>query len=315
MSMRIFLPGLMTTIQDEGRIGYQNSGVAVSGAMDMDAFHLANILVGNPRGEGAFEMTFMGLSAEFEEDVVLAVTGADMQPKVNGEPVEMCSAFRVTKGDRLEIGGAVSGARSYLAVAGGLKIAPVMGSVSTLASKGLGGIEGRALKSGDVIELKAPGTVPANMEKRKVKKAVYPSDEIALRVVPGPQDDAFSPEELRNFFWYGAKITNDFDRMGCRLERHEPLHHLVDGNIISDGIAPGAIQIPTNGQPIIMLSDRQTVGGYTKIGTVISADLPVIAQSRPGMKVRFVRVSLDLAQDLYIRRLEDEDRLEQYFNE
>ncbi|MBQ1384329.1 MAG: biotin-dependent carboxyltransferase family protein, partial [Firmicutes bacterium] len=205
-------------------------------------------------------------------------------------------------------------ARGYLAFAGGLAVEPVMGSVSTLASKGIGGIEGRALKKGDRIGLKAPRAALPRMERRSLVPPVYPTDSIAVRVVPGPQDDAFSPEELRNFFWYGAEITNDFDRMGCRLKRETPLKHLGDGNIISDGIAAGSIQVPTNGQPIIMLSDRQTVGGYAKIGTVITADLPKIAQSRPGMKIRFIRVSMDLAQDLYIRSVKEMDAIDTYLN-
>ena len=135
-----------------------------------------------------------------------------------------------------------------------------------------------------------------------------------LRVVRGPQDDCFSPEEIRRFFWHGFEITNEFDRMGCRLERKEPVKHLNDGNIISDGIACGSIQVPTNGQPIIMLSDRQTVGGYTKIGTVITVDLAKLAQAKPGMHVRFAEVSLELAQELYIRESEELERADVLWN-
>ncbi len=314
MGITIEDAGVFTTLQDAGRTGYQQFGVSVSGAMDMEAFRLANLLAGNDRDEGALEMTYKGPSIRFEEDEVIAVTGADMRPVLNGESVPVYTALAVRAGDLLEMGFASRGARGYLAFAGGLAVEPVMGSVSTLASKGIGGIEGRALKKGDRIGLKAPKGTLSRMERRSLVPPVYPTDSIAVRVVPGPQDDAFSPEELRNFFWYGAEITNDFDRMGCRLKRETPLKHLGDGNIISDGIAAGSIQVPTNGQPIIMLSDRQTVGGYAKIGTVITADLPKIAQSRPGMKIRFIRVSMDLAQDLYIRSVKEMDAIDTYLN-
>lgn len=312
MGMIIEDAGVFTTLQDSGRYGYQQYGVSVSGAMDMEAFQLANLLVGNDRGEGALELTYKGPSIRFEEDTVIALTGADMGPCLNDVPVPAWAAVPVKAGDLLTTGFARSGARAYLAFAGGIKADPVMGSVSTLASKGIGGIEGRALQKGDRLTLKAPkGDLP-HMERRVLKPSVYPKDEIVVRVVPGPQDDAFSPEALRDFFWHGAEITNDFDRMGCRLNRERPIRHLVDGNIISDGIAAGSIQVPTNGQPIIMLSDRQTTGGYTKIGTVITADLPKIAQSRPGMKIRFVKVSLDLSQELYVRGVREMDSIEEY---
>ena len=140
------------------------------------------------------------------------------------------------------------------------------------------------------------------MEMRKLEPEVFPKKELTLRVVTGPQDTDFTEEELRRFFWYGAEITNEFDRMGCRLQREEPLKHIGDGNIITDGIAFGSIQVPSNGQPIIMLADRQSTGGYSKIGTVISVDLPKLTQSVPGYRVRFVRIGIELAQNLYIRR-------------
>ena len=152
------------------------------------------------------------------------------------------------------------------------------------------------------------------MEKRKVPTPVYPTDEVTLRVVLGPQEDAFSEEEQRKFFWYSSKVTNEFDRQGCRLEREVPVKHLKDGNIISDGIAFGSIQVPTTGQPFIMMADRQTVGGYTKIGTVITVDLPKIAQAKPGMKIRFVQVSMELAHLLYIRELEELKQLDEALN-
>lgn len=314
MGILIQEPGLFTTVQDEGRYGYQQFGVTPSGPMDARSFHIANLLVGNDLGEGTLEMTFQGPTMKFEEANVVAVTGADMKPTLNGKPVPMYEAFAVEKDDVLKFQFAMNGSRGYVAFAGGLDIPLLMESKSTLASKGLGGVDGRKLQKDDHISFTAPKKELPHMESRKVAKPEFPNKEVVLRVIRGPQDDCFSEEEIRRFFWYGFKITNEFDRMGCRLERSEPVKHLQDGNIISDGIACGSIQVPTNGQPIIMLADRQTVGGYTKIGTVISVDLPKLAQAKPGMHVRFVEVSLELAQDLYIRELEEMEQADKFLN-
>lgn len=315
MGILIQEPGLFTTVQDEGRYGYQQFGVTPSGPMDARSFHIANLLVGNNLGEGALEMTFQGPTMKFEEANVVAVTGADMKPTLNGKPVPMYEAFAVEKDDVLKFQFAMNGSRGYVAFAGGLDIPLLMESKSTLASKGLGGVDGRKLQKEDHIGFTAPKKELPHMESRKVTKPEFPNKEVVLRVIRGPQDDCFSEEEIRRFFWYGFKVTNEFDRMGCRLERSEPVKHLQDGNIISDGIACGSIQVPTNGQPIIMLADRQTVGGYTKIGTVISVDLSKLAQAKPGMDVRFVEVSLELAQDLYIRELEEMEQADKLLNQ
>ena len=315
MGILIHEPGLFTTVQDEGRYGYQQFGVTPSGPMDARSFHIANLLVGNNLGEGALEMTFQGPTMKFEEANVVAVTGADMKPTLNGKPVPMYEAFVVEKDDVLKFQFAMNGSRGYVAFAGGLDIPLLMESKSTLASKGLGGVDGRKLQKEDHIGFTAPKKELPHMESRKVTKPEFPNKEVVLRVIRGPQDDCFSEEEIRRFFWYGFKVTNEFDRMGCRLERSEPVKHLQDGNIISDGIACGSIQVPTNGQPIIMLADRQTVGGYTKIGTVISVDLSKLAQAKPGMDVRFVEVSLELAQDLYIRELEEMEQADKLLNQ
>ena len=315
MGILIQEPGLFTTVQDEGRYGYQQFGVTPSGPMDARSFHIANLLVGNDLGEGVLEMTFQGPTMKFEEANVVAVTGADMKPTLNGKPVPMYEAFAVEKDDVLKFQFAMNGSRGYVAFAGGLDIPLLMKSKSTLASKGLGGVDGRKLQKEDHIGFTAPKKELPHMESRKVAKPEFPNKEVVLRVIRGPQDDCFSEEEIRRFFWYGFKVTNEFDRMGCRLERSEPVKHLQDGNIISDGIACGSIQVPTNGQPIIMLAARQTVGGYTKIGTVISVDLSKLAQAKPGMDVRFVEVSLELAQDLYIRELEEMEQADKLLNQ
>ena len=304
-------PGIQTTVQDEGRFGYQQFGVSPAGPMDIKSFYLANILVGNKRSEGALELTFQGPTLKFTKDIVIAITGADMQPELNGQSIPNYQALKVKAGDILSFGFVNgTGCRSYLAFAGGLDIPLVMGSKSTLMRNELGGMKGRKLEKGDKIEFVSPKTDLPNMNGRKLMPEKFPQKEIVLRVLIGPQDSDFSDEELKKFFWYSATVTNEFDRMGCRLQREIPLKHIGDGNIITDGIAFGSIQVPPNGQPIIMLADRQSTGGYTKIGTVISVDLPKLAQCVPGYKVRFVRVGIELAQKLYLERLKEFDDLE-----
>ena len=311
MGVIVEKPGILTTVQDEGRFGYQQFGVSPAGPMDTKSFYLANILVGNKRNEGVLEMTFSGPTLKFERDNIIAVTGAYMSPCINQEPVPMYRAVIVRKGDILSFGMTDgNGSRGYLAFAGGLDVPLVMGSKSTLMRNQLGGIKGRKLEKGDSIGFVNPRTELPNMELRHLLQEEFPKKELTLRVVTGPQDTDFTEEELRRFFWYGAEITNEFDRMGCRLKREEPLKHKGDGNIITDGIAFGSIQVPSNGQPIIMLADRQSTGGYSKIGTVISVDLPKLAQSVPGYRVRFVKISIQLAQNLALKRLADFTKLE-----
>lgn len=316
MGIVIENPGILTTVQDEGRFGYQQFGVSPAGPMDTKSFYIANILAGNNRTEGALEMTFQGAQVRFEKDNIIAITGADMSPNIDGTPVPMYQAVLVHAGSVLTLGMTNgNGCRAYVAFAGGLDIAKVMGSKATLMRNELGGMDGRKLEKGDIIGFAAPRKKLPNMELRRLKPEIFPKKELTLRVVRGPQDYEFTEEECRKFFWYGAKISNEFDRMGCRLEREEPLHHIGDGNIITDGISFGSIQVPPNGQPIIMLADRQSTGGYTKIGSVISVDLPLLTQSMAGYRVRFVEVSIELAQDLYIRRLNELDNLEQKLNQ
>lgn len=316
MGIVIENPGILTTVQDEGRFGYQQFGVSPAGPMDTKSFYIANILAGNSREEGALEMTFQGATIRFEKDNIIAITGADMSPNIDGTPVPMYQAVLIHAGSVLTLGMTNgNGCRAYVAFAGGLDIAKVMGSKATLMRNELGGMDGRKLEKGDKIGFAAPKTTLPNMDIRKLVPETFPKKELTLRVVRGPQDYEFTEEECRKFFWYGAKISNEFDRMGCRLEREEPLHHIGDGNIITDGISFGSIQVPPNGQPIIMLADRQSTGGYTKIGSVISVDLPLLTQSMAGYKVRFVEVSIELAQDLYIRRLNELDNLERKLNQ
>lgn len=314
MSIVFESSGMLTTVQDGGRFGYQQFGVSPAGPMDRRSFHIANILVGNSREEGALEITCMGPKIKFEEANCIAVTGGDLGPLLNGVPILMYQAVQVQKGDILHFTGMLGGCRSYIAFAGGLAVEEVMGSKATLVRNELGGIDGRAIKAGDKIGFINPNLDLPRLQERKAPWEVFGKPEIHLRVIMGPQDDFFKPEGITAFLWSTYTITNEFDRMGCRLEGRT-IAHKKDGNIISDGIAFGSVQVPTSGQPIIMLADRQSTGGYTKIATVISTDLPLLAQALPGQRVRFLKVSLDTAEVVYLRYLEEMNVLDRRLNQ
>ncbi|MGL5436212.1 MAG: biotin-dependent carboxyltransferase family protein [Lachnospiraceae bacterium] len=306
--------GMLTTVQDAGRFGFQQFGVSPAGPMDNRAFKIANILVGNSLSESALEVTAVGPEIYFEEANIIAVTGADLTPCINGMEIASYQAIHIGRGDVLSFGGMRNGVRAYIAFAGGLDVPVVMGSKATLIRNNLGGIEGRAIKEGDRIAFSNPKGQLSQIDQRRMVPEQYDKKEIVLRVIPGPQADAFTPKGYRNFFWHGAVISPEFDRMGCRLEC-EPIEHQGDGNIITDGIAFGAIQIPPSGQPIIMLADRQSTGGYPKIGTVASVDLPLLAQAFPGCKVRFIEVSVETAQLLYNREFNQMKQIQYLFEE
>lgn len=285
-------PGVLTTIQDEGRYGYEQFGMSPAGPMDGTAFRTANILVGNPEGESALEATVLGPTLRFDQDNVIAVTGADMAPALNGQPCPMYQAVAVRAGDRLALGAARTGCRAYIAFAGGLDVPQVMGSRATALQNKVGGYQGRKLAKGDAVGFRAPN--PVLPLPRTAPVPTPAGKEVTIRVVLGPQDDAFTEEGVKTFLSQPYTVSKDFDRMGCRLEG-PVIQHKTDGNIISDGMVTGAIQVPTSGQPIIMLAERQTVGGYTKIATVISADLPLVGQRKTGDIIRFRAVSVEEA--------------------
>ena len=285
-------PGVLTTIQDEGRYGYEQFGMSPAGPMDITAFRTANILVGNPEGESALEATVLGPTLRFDQDNVTAVTGADMAPALNGQPCPMYQAVAVKAGDRLALGAAKTGCRAYIAFAGGLDIPQVMGSRATALQNKVGGYQGRKLAKGDSLGFRVPN--PALPLPRTAPVPAPAGREVTIRVILGPQDDMFTKEGVDTFLSQPYTVSKDFDRMGCRLEGAQ-IAHKTDGNIISDGMVTGAIQVPTSGQPIIMLAERQTVGGYTKIATVISADLPLVGQRKTGDIIRFRAVSVEEA--------------------
>ncbi|MGM9531737.1 biotin-dependent carboxyltransferase family protein [Intestinibacter sp.] len=298
MGIIIRKSGLYTTIQDYGRVGYQEFGFSVCGAMDKRSLKIANILVGNPVDEAVIEMTLVGPTIEFTESNIIAITGGNLRPKLNGQKVHTYQALLVKSGDVLSFEYAKSGCRAYIAFAGGLKVPKVMGSKSTYVRCGIGGYKGRTLQAGDYIKFESPKDYLPYFLSRKINYMHKNESEVTLRVIRGPQDTAFTENGLKTFFSSPYKVTNENDRMGCRLDG-PVIEHKSSADIISDGIALGSIQVPSHGKPIIMMTDRQTTGGYTKIATVISVDIPKLAQRKAGDTIYFKEISLKEAQDLY----------------
>ena len=296
MSITVLNPGLLTTVQDQGRIGYQQFGVSVSGVMDPRSAALANILVGNDEKEAVLECTMMGPHLQFNQANCIAITGGDLMPTLDGKPIPNYTAVKVEAGQVLKFTMPKTGCRAFIAFAGGLDIPEVMGSRSTYMKAKIGGVEGRKLAKDDVIGFRAPKAELKNMNFRSMASEFVPRKEYTVRVVLGPQDDYFTDAGIQTFLSEVYSVTAEFDRMGCRLEG-AVIQHKEGGDIISDGIAFGAIQVPSSGQPIIMLGDRQTTGGYTKIANVISADFRILAQLKQGDKVCFEKVSVKAAQD------------------
>lgn len=298
-TLEVLDAGLLTTIQDLGREGLQEYGVPVSGAMDQFSLRAGNKLVGNGESAAALEMTMKGATLRATGDMLVAITGAEVPITVNGSPQPCWQALRLQSGDVVSCGLFKRGARAYLSVSGGVDVPPVMGSRSTFLRGAIGGLEGRPLRVGDVLPVGITGDrmqltgsfVPHNL------RPALPWDITPIRVVFGPQDDFFTDDAKLAFVSEVYTVTPESDRMGFRLEGVK-LVHRAKADIVSDGIAPGSIQVPGHGMPIVMLADRQTTGGYPKIATVIGADLPLFGQMKPGDKLRFVAVSYDEAVEL-----------------
>ena len=305
MSLCVLNPGPLTTVQDLGRVGCAAEGYRRCGAADGYAARLANLLLGNEPGEAVLETTLRGPEVQFVTAAVFALTGAQAPATLDGKPVPWFAPVFAPAGSRLTVGAAPAGLRSYLAVWGGIATPPVRGSRSTDLACHLGGFQGRALHPGDVLPLARTGQEAAarwqELCRRHLDRPL--GDETArhggalwrqlgaerlplLRAVPGPQTDAFT-SAARQVFTHGVyRLTADCNRMACKLQG--PVLETVAGSdILSDGIVEGSVQVSGNGQPIVMLADHQTTGGYAKIATVIGADLPVLAQLRPGQAVAF----------------------------
>jgi len=301
-SIEIIKSGMLTLVQDPGRYGYQQFGVPVAGAMDQFALVVANLLVGNDRSAAVLEMMMLGPEIRFSFDGRIALAGANLSPMINGDAVQMWQTVVVKTGDVLSFGVLKSGLRAYLAISGGINTPLVMNSRSTYTRGALGGFEGRALKPGDRVpvgvDLDCSRTIMLAIPQEHIP--VYEASN-TIRVVLGPQESAFKDGGIETLLDSEYTISNECDRMGYRLEGPS-IEHEKGADIISDGIAFGAIQVPGHGKPIVMMADRQTTGGYTKIATVISVDLPLLAQAKPGDKVRFKKVTIDDAHALLKER-------------
>jgi antagonist of KipI len=309
-SLEILAPGPLTTVQDLGRYGFGRYGVPPSGALDSFSLRIANLLVGNPETEAGLEITLMGLKVRVLTDLVVALCGGDLQPHLNEKPVDMWCSQIVRKGDTLHLKAPRTGCRAYLAVGGGIRLDPVLASRSTNLASKFGGYEGRALRKGDLLFSHAP-----DQHLQETRKSFSPewrpsyTGDWVFRVLLGPQDQDFPEKARRLFLDSSFTVSSQSDRTGIRLSG-PALHRKKDlgDSIISEGIVPGAIQVPGDAQPIILLVETVT-GGYRKIATVISADLPLLGQVKPGERVRFQEASVQEAMmwlqesENHIRRL------------
>lgn len=302
MAIEVREPGLATTVQDLGRPGHYNVGIPPSGALDLTSARIANLLVGNDDNAAVLESPYLPPKLAFGEDAVVAVTGGGVEPRVNGDPVPTWASFAVKAGDELSFGFLQSGARVYIAVSGGFDVAPVLGSRSTYALGALGGLDGRALKAGDVL----PHHDGVGIAGRAVPADLVPtfSREVELRVVLGLYDYRLSEQGRHTWLDTDWTLSPVADRIGFRysgatldfVDRVQPFGAGQDpSNIVDAGYPIGSIQVPAGVEPIILHRDAVSGGGYAMVGTVISTDLDRVAQCSPGTKTRFVSVTLDEA--------------------
>ena len=291
--------GLLTTVQDLGRVGYQQYGVPVSGAMDGWAFRAANRLAGNDENAAALEITLVGPVLRFDGAGIIALAGADLGARLDGRPLAVWQSLAVQQGSTLTFSGARDGFRAYLAVTGGIDVPAVLGSRATLMNARLGGYRGRALAAGDRVPV-GPSACLSTVAGRCLPHDAFPvyGHAHAVRVVMGPQDDAFTEEGVERFLSGAYTMAPQSDRVGCRFVGPR-IGHRRGADIVSDGTACGSVQVTGDGMPIVLMADRGTTGGYTKIATVASVDLSRLAQAAPGDKVRFARVGVDEAQALW----------------
>lgn len=317
MRITVQKPGLLTTVQDLGRYGYQRQGVVVSGAMDKAALRIANLLVGNLERAAALEVTQIGPALHFEQDTLITLGGAELSATIQEQPVRLWRPVLVKAGSSLHFGKPVQGSRTYVAVAGGIDVPELMGSRSTYLRAGIGGFQGRALQTSDAIPLGEPGEtallllsellLQAKKETAFTEAAWSPDPELLpvyqehpeLRVMRGPEFNLFS-ENSREYIWSEKfKVTPHSDRMGCTLQGQmlalEQPHELL-----SAAVYFGTVQVPPQGNPIILQADCQTTGGYPRIAQVITADLPQLAQVQTGKTIRFKEVSLEEAQQAFL---------------
>lgn len=293
MELTLHRAGMLTTVQDLGRRGYRSAGVPLSGAMDPLALRIANLLVGNPESAAALEISFVGPEFEVSADTLVALAGADCDGLPAWKPVA------VRAGERVRLGACTRGCRSYLAIAGGIEVAAVLGSRSTYLRAGLGGLEGRALRDGDRLPVGVAAAAPRVGRGWSIDARILPpySPHATVRVLRGAQADEFEPTLGTTEF----RVSPQSDRMGLRL-LGEPVTRRVTTDLLSAALLPGTIQVPPDGQPLLLMADAQTIGGYPQPAHVVSVDLPLVAQLRPGDTIRFTEIPLADAHRLLVQR-------------
>ena len=292
--IRVEKPGLLTTIQDEGRWGYQRSGVPVAGPMDRRSHRLANLLVGNRRSAATLEVTLVGPELEFQHSVLFAVTGARFELHLNGDAASMNTVHVAHRGQRLVVGRRLAGARAYIAVAGGFDVPVVLESRATHVGSGMGGLNGRALASGDQLRVGDEGSHGVREGETRPVGFELPSDGARVRVILGPHDDLFEQQAIETLVGTRYVVTAASDRMGYRLKGNR-LQRTDGDDLISMAVPIGSVQVPPAGEPIILMADHQTSGGYPCIATIITADLGVVGQLLPSNGLEFELCDQDVA--------------------
>lgn len=318
MSIEVICPGLFTSVQDLGRHGYQRYGVTPGGAMDALSLRLANLLAGNAADAAGLEITLVGPVLRTGRDLLVALGGADLSPRGDGQPVLAGRPVLLRAGTTLEFGACRRGCRTYLAVAGGIDVPVVLGSRSTDSRAGFGGLAGRALREGDRLSVGSPGEWSARWMARLAGRdrgasfaatrwsagpSIYERGAVeqCVRVVRGPEHERFDPPSWEEFLAGEFTVTAAADRMGYRLAG-PPLRLAAPCELVSEAVATGTIQVPPDGRPIILMADRPTTGGYPRIAHVAGVDWPQVAQKKPGDPIRFREISLLEAQRLYLAR-------------
>ena len=338
MHIKILKPGLLTTVQDTGRFGHRQEGIILSGAMDGLALRIANLLVGNLEDEAALEITLIGPKILFEADCLVALTGADLSPCINNIPVKLWRPIFVSAGSVLAFGKPRVGCRSYLAFAGGLNIPKILDSYATYLRAGFGGLQGQALQTDDCISInKPPLKIQSLLSALRKKSALngfaeanwtlnasfYPTllPNPIVRGIKGPEFEWFTPESQKAFWEEIFQVTPQSDRMGYGLQGPELLRH-NQKELLSTAVSFGTVQVPNNGNPMLLMADHQTTGGYPRLAQIISADFSVLAQVKPGEAIRFKEISLPKAQKLFLHQERNMERLKntlslkfKYYNE
>jgi len=293
--LRVLSPGILTTVQDLGRFGYAHLGVSASGAADSLSARISNRLLGNDDNAPVLEMTLIGGRFEFGSGTTIALAGADFGATLDGSPAPCYAPIHVAAGAILHCGSPRNGARCYLAVAGGFKVEPTLGSTSTHLMSGVGGLHGGALKRGDVLPINSRSSAKSKKIDLTTIQRLAPRS--TLRVTTGPQHEIFGDDGVQRLCAQSYRVSEDSNRVGLRL-RPQPILPLGKSKMPTEGAALGAVQIPPGGEPIILFVEHQTTGGYPKIANVITADMPSLGQLRPGDEIGFESVTMEQAIDL-----------------